>query len=295
MADKYNLGDNIPNDSKKETNSLYKPKSFLKKIFIKYPYRLKYILWNCHFGKLLILLLIIFIIIILIWNNYNINGDYPELTDAEKKQLEDNGEDIDNVLRNYRFFTLLLNICLGLLSGILSIILGVESYKSLLEQRKKGIFISNLSTLKFIQRKFIAFKQSMFHKDKTIAFKQSMFHKDKTSSGIPGGKSESESEASEISIGIDSETTSELKDEIINKLKKIEDEIKTTDYIIEDEKKVKIFNNTLLEIATISNNVKTVIIDAIGKENIPEKKEQLESLITLFSTLKHSDTKLNIL
>ena len=170
----------------------------------------------------------------------------------------------------------------------MSIILGVESYKSLLEQRKKGIFISNLSTLKFIQRKFIDFKQSMFHKDETIAFKQSMFHKDKTSSGIPGGKSESE--ASEISIGIDSETTSELKDEIINKLKKIEDEIKTTDYIIEDEKKVKIFNNTLLEIATISNNVKTVIIDAIGKENIPEKKEQLESLITLFSTLKHSDT-----
>ena len=149
MADKY-----TPN-SEKETNSLYKPKSFLKKIFIKYPYRLKYILWNCHFGKLLILLLIIFIIIILIWNNYNINGDYPELTDAEKKQLEDNGEDIDNVLRNYRFLTLLLNICLGLLSGILSIILGVESYKSLLEQRKKGIFISNLSTLKFIQRKFI--------------------------------------------------------------------------------------------------------------------------------------------
>jgi hypothetical protein len=260
MADRYTVG------PEKETKSLYKPKSFFKKIFIKYPYRLKYILWNCHFGKLLILLLIIFIIIILIWNNYNINGDYPELSDAEKKQLEDNGEDIDNVLRNYRFFTLLLNICLGLLSGILSIILGVESYKSLLEQRKKGIFISNLSTLKFIQRKFIELKDK-FRKD------------------VPGGKSEPK--VSEFSVNI---IEDEKKDEIINKLKKIEDEIKTTDYIIEDEKKVEIVNNTLLEIATISNNVKTVIIDAIGKENIPEKKEQLESLITLFSSLKHSDT-----
>ena len=152
MADKY-----TPN-SEKETNSLYKPKSFLKKIFIKYPYRLKYIFWNCHFGKLLVLLLIIAIIIILIWNNYNINGDYPELSDAEKKQLEDNGKDIDNVLRNYRFLTLLLNICLGLLSGILSIILGVESYKSLLAQREKNIQMDHLSILKFIQRKFNEFK-----------------------------------------------------------------------------------------------------------------------------------------
>lgn len=268
MADRYTVG------PEKETKSLYKPKSFFKKMFIKYPYRLKYILWNCHFGKLLILLLIIFIIIILIWNNYNINGDYPELSDAEKKQLEDNGEDIDNVLRNYRFFTLLLNICLGLLSGILSIILGVESYKSLLEQRKKGIFISNLSTLKFIQRKFNELKGK--------------YSKDSPSSGIPGGKSESE--ASEISIEIDSKSTSELKDEIINKLKEIEEEIKTTDDIIEDEKKAKIMNDIKIEIANISNNVKTVIIDAIGKENIPEKKEQLESFITLLSKLKHSDT-----
>jgi hypothetical protein len=263
MADRY-----TPNPEK-ETKSLYKPKSFFKKIFIKYPYRLKYILWNCHFGKLLILLLIIFIIIILIWNNYNINGDYPELSDAEKKQLEDNGKDIDNVLRNYRFLTLLLNICLGLLSGILSIILGVESYKSLLEQRKKGIFISNLSTLKFIQRKFIELKDKFY---------------------TGHGESKSESEASEISIGIDGESTSELKDEIINKLEEIGEVIKTTDDIIEDEKKVEIFNNTYKEIATISNNVKTDIKYAIEKENNPGKKEQLESLITLLSTLKHSDT-----
>lgn len=258
MADRY-----TPNPEK-ETNSLYKPKSFFKKIFIKYPYRLKYILWNCHFGKLLILLLIIFIIIILIWNNYNINGDYPELSDAEKKQLEDNGKDIDNVLRNYRFFTLLLNICLGLLSGILSIILGVESYKSLLAQREKNIQMNHLSTLKFIQRKFIELKNK-FYKG--------------------GGKSESE--VSEFSVNI---IEDEKKDEIINKLKKIEDEIKTTDYIIEDEKKVEIVNNTLLEIATISNNVKTDIEYAIEKENNPGKKEQLKSLITLFSSLKYSDT-----
>lgn len=253
-------------DSVNETNSLYKSKSFFKKIFIKYPYRLKYILWNCHFGKLLILLLIIFIIIILIWNNYNINGDYPELSDAEKKQLEDNGEDIDNVLRNYRYLTLLLNICLGLLSGILSIILGVESYKSLLEQRKKGNYINNLSTLKYIRRKFNELKIR-----------------------ISNGKGESEKSESEFSVNINS--TSETTDTIntINNEseEKIEEEIKKIDDIIEDEKKAKIMTNINQNIANISNSLKIEIKDEIEKN--PEKKEQLELLITKLSTLNHID------
>lgn len=259
-------------DSVNETNSLYKSKSFFKKIFIKYPYRLKYILWNCHFGKLLILLLIIFIIIILIWNNYNINGDYPELSDAEKKQLEDNGEDIDNILRNYRYLTLLLNICLGLLSGILSIILGVESYKSLLEQRKKSNYINNLSTLKYIRRKFNELKIRIFNGE--------------------GESKKSESEASESEFSVNINSTSETTDTIntINNEseEKIEEEIKKIDDIIEDEEKAKIMTNINRGIANISNSLNIEIKDEIEKN--PKKKEQLESLITQLSTLNHNDS-----
>lgn len=276
MANKYNLGDNIPNDSKKETNSSYKKETIFKKIFIKYPYKLKYIFWNCHFGKLLVLLLIIAIIIILIWNNYNINGDYPELSDAEKKQLEDNGEDIDKVLRNYRFLTLLLNICLGLLSGILSIILGVESYKSLLAQREKNIQMNHLSILKFIQRKFIEFTTKIF--------------KGRGQSE----KYESEKSESEFSVNINSTSettdtrikkTEEKKEEKINELEK---EIKQIDYIIEDEEKAKIMNNIKIEIANISNSLINEIKDEIKKDD--ENKTELESLITQLSTINHIDS-----
>jgi hypothetical protein len=275
-------------DSKKETNYLYKPKSFLKKIFIKYPYRLKYVLWNCHFGKLLILLLIIFIIILLIWNNYNINGDYPELSDAEKKQLEDNGEDIDNVLRNYRFLTLLLNICLGLLSGILSIILGVESYKSLLEQRKKGIQITNLSTIRFIRRKFIELKDNILKgkilngKGESDEYKSGSRKSESEVSKI-SEKIESPSETSDITIKILDKTIDELVEETEHLIIKIDD-------IIEDEEKAKESNNIDNRLAIITNDFKKEIKEEIEKETNLKKKTELELLITQLSTLNHSDS-----
>ena len=245
---------NYTPDSEKNTHSSYKPESIFKKIFIKYPYKLKYIFWNCHFGKLLVLLLIIAIIIILIWNNYNINGDYPELSDAEKKQLEDNGEDIDKVLRNYRFLTLLLNICLGLLSGILSIILGVESYKSLLAQREKSIQMNHLSILKFIQRKFNEFKKKFVN-----------------------GEGESEKSESEFSVNINSTSettdttikkTEEKKEEKINEL---EEQIKKIDDIIEDEEKAKIMNDINIEITNIYNSLNIEIKKHIARCAFPNK------------------------
>ena len=276
MAHKYNLGDNIPNDSKKETNSSHKSESSWIKLLIKYPYRLKYIFWNCHFGKLLVLLIIIAIIIILIWNNYNINGDYPELSDAEKKQLEDNGEDIDKVLRNYRFLTLLLNLCMGLLSGILSIILGVESYKSLLAQREKNIQMNHLSIVKYVQNIFNKLKRKIY-----IGTGQSE-------------KSESEKSESEFSLNLNSKSettdttikkTEEKKEEKINEL---EEQINNIDYIIEDEEKAKIMNDIKIEIANISNSLINEIKKEIEKDN--EKETELKSLITQLSTIKHSDT-----
>lgn len=281
MAHKYNLGDNIPNDSKKETNSSHKSESSWIKLLIKYPYRLKYIFWNCHFGKLLVLLIIIAIIIILIWNNYNINGDYPELSDAEKKQLEDNGEDIDKVLRNYRFLTLLLNLCMGLLSGILSIILGVESYKSLLAQREKNIQMNHLSIVKYVQNIFNKLKRKIY-----IGTGQS----EKSESE----KYESEKSESEFSVNINSTSettdtrikkTEEKKEEKINELEK---EIKQIDYIIEDEEKAKIMNNIKIEIANISNSLINEIKDEIKKDD--ENKTELESLITQLSTINHIDS-----
>ena len=261
-----------------KTNDSHKPESIFKKIFIKYPYRLKYILWNCHFGKLLVLLLIISIIIILIWNNYNINGDYPELSDAEKKQLEDNGEDIDNVLRNYRFLTLVLNICLGLLSGILSIILGVESYKSLLLQREKNIQMNHLSTLKYIQRKFNEFITKIFKGR--------------------GQSEKSESEKSEYKFSVNMNSTNETSDTSINKIEEkkedkineLKKEIEKIDYIIEDEEKAKIMNNIKIEIANISNSLINEIKNKIKHETNDENKTNLELLITQLSTINHSDS-----
>ena len=271
-----------------KTNDSHKPESIFKKIFIKYPYRLKYILWNCHFGKLLVLLLIISIIIILIWNNYNINGDYPELSDAEKKQLEDNGEDIDNVLRNYRFLTLLLNICLGLLSGILSIILGVESYKSLLLQREKNIQMNHLSTLKYIQRKFNEFITKIF-KGRGQSEK---------SESEKSESEKSESEKSEYKFSVNMNSTNETSDTSINKIEEkkedkineLKEEIEKIDYIIEDEEKAKIMNNIKIEIANISNSLINEIKNKIKHETNDENKTNLELLITQLSTINHSDS-----
>lgn len=124
MADRY-----TPN-SEKETKSLYKPKSFLKKLFIYYPSKIKHVFLNSHVGKALLLFFIIIIIAILIVYGYKINGDYPESTDNEIW---------------HRFATLLLSLCMGLLSGIISIILGVESYKTFLEHKdlvKKAELVS---------------------------------------------------------------------------------------------------------------------------------------------------------
>ena len=90
----------------------------ISKFVIYYPLKIKHVLWKSHYGKTILLFFIIIIIAILIVYGYKINGDYPERTDNEIW---------------HRFATVLLSLCMGLLSGILSIILGVESYKTFLE------------------------------------------------------------------------------------------------------------------------------------------------------------------
>jgi hypothetical protein len=127
-SDKYQAYNDNKNSSKLD--------EFGKKL-MKYPNKLIKIFWNNHFGKFAILVIIITVGCILISNGYNINGDYPELTDLEKKELEKNGINIDDELKMRRFLTVLLNMCLVLFSGIISIILGVESYKSFLYQSTK--------------------------------------------------------------------------------------------------------------------------------------------------------------
>ena len=141
--DKYQVDNDNKNSSKLDV--------FGKKL-MKYPNKLIKIFWNNHFGKFAILVIIITIGCILISNGYNINGDYPELTDLEKKELEENGINIDDELRMRRFLTVLLNMCLVLFSGIISIILGVESYKSFLYQSTKIETKNYISKLKKLKR-----------------------------------------------------------------------------------------------------------------------------------------------
>jgi hypothetical protein len=141
--EKYQFDNNNKNSSKLD--------EFGKKL-MKYPNKLIKIFWNNHFGKFAILVIIITIGCILISNGYNINGDYPELTDLEKKELEENGINIDDELRMRRFLTVLLNMCLVLFSGIISIILGVESYKSFLYQSTKIETKNYISKLKKLKR-----------------------------------------------------------------------------------------------------------------------------------------------
>ena len=163
MSEKYN------------TNKPGKPiLNTISKFFIYYPLKIKHVFINSHFGKALLLCIIITIITLLIWYSYKINGDYPELTDNEKEQINDNvnkdfpnlnpderKEKGNNIIEQKerwdRFATVLLSLCMGLISGIISIILGVESYKTLLEHNvlaEKEVLVTRSKDLtKKIKRK----------------------------------------------------------------------------------------------------------------------------------------------
>ena len=130
MPNKYK----IPPSNKKKKSIL----NNISKLVIYYPIKIKHVLWKSHYGKTLLLILIISIIFILIWNGYNINGDYPEPTDNEENSRTD------------RYLTVILNLCMGLLSGIIAIILGIESYKTLLDHNifsEKGFLHNHYSTV----------------------------------------------------------------------------------------------------------------------------------------------------
>jgi hypothetical protein len=207
---KYQVG-NDKNSSKLDV--------FGKKL-MKYPNKLIKIFWNNHFGKFAILVIIITIGCILISNGYNINGDYPELTDLEKKELEENGINIDDELRMRRFLTVLLNMCLVLFSGIISIILGVESYKSFLYQSTKSktkIYLSKWKKLKRAVKSYMGIKSAGDLSDKNTneeedsIIKQLLSDLDKTED-IP--------DENEQNLEI-----SDINDKIIDDINKLKDEI----------------------------------------------------------------------
>jgi hypothetical protein len=221
---------------------------------MKYPNKLIKIFWNNHFGKFAILVIIITIGCILISNGYNINGDYPELTDLEKKELEENGINIDDELRMRRFLTVLLNMCLVLFSGIISIILGVESYKSFLYQSTKSKTKIYLSKWKNIKKAFNEIKKA-FNEIKIIK------------------------RAGDLS----DKNINEEEDPIIKQL--LSDLDKTEDIPDENEQKLKILeiNETIIDyIKKLKDEIKQQMdqqqMDQQQNNNFKEKLQKLQDL-----------------
>lgn len=116
MPNKYEIS---PSNKKKK--SIFNK---ISKLVIYYPLKIKHVLWKSHYGKTILLILILSTIFILVWNGYNINGDYPE-------QISEDNIEVNSIID--RYITVILYLCMGLLSGIIAIILGVESYKTLLD------------------------------------------------------------------------------------------------------------------------------------------------------------------
>ena len=91
--------------------------------------KLSYISRKAHKGKIITLTILILLIIVGLIAGYHIDGSYIDSKD----------EPIINPIAD-RFFILIAFIVCYLITGIIGIIIGMESYKTFLEKEKNKIF-----------------------------------------------------------------------------------------------------------------------------------------------------------
>ena len=256
----------MPNNDEISPSNKKKKSIFnrISKLFIYYPIKIKHVLFNSHVGKALLLFFILLTIGILICYGYKINGDYPESTDNEIW---------------HRFATLLLSLCMGLLSGIISIILGVESYKTFLEHKdlvKKAELVSRSKELRKKFKSKIRGLRILFGKgiDDVIIIKENDIKLEESK------LDESESE------------------DIID----INEQLEKIQYIIDENEKKKEYKRLMLLLLTTNNED----IDNLSKEidiisnkisqnpnNIQDLQQNLKDLKDLDNEYKSLQNKIN--